>query len=151
MRDLRHTTSGLRAWRQTSPAVANALVVVAVAVLLLCAIVAQRRLSAQASPIDGTYTVQFGGAARGLGQARVAGKNVTITGNLIDGGGNPVSFSAGGLKLTGTRFKGTGSVGADAISISGRIDPADTTSPKPRLQATYLGNGEAGRTVGLHD
>src|SRR4051812_34349195 len=151
MRDLRHTTSSLRAWRQRSPMVGNAVVVIVVAALLLCAIVAQRRISAQPLPIDGSYSVQFGGAVRGLGQARVAGKNVTITGNLFDAGGNPVTFSAGGLKLTGTHFKGTGSVGPDAISISGRIDTADTTSPKPRIQATFLANGEAGRTVGLHD
>jgi hypothetical protein len=141
----------------------DALVVAACAALLIWGIVVAGHTSLAAKPNpNGAYDVTLGGDGHGSGKAVVAAKKVKIDGTLNDGHGNVRTLSAPKLSIDSSsyRFSGTGTLDAQPISISGRIDPPDDPNnlnpgnPKLRknwrISATFVtADGKcAGRVLG---
>jgi hypothetical protein len=76
----------------------------------------------------------------------VAGAKVEVDCEITDDAGVQQHLRVSGMKLDGYRFKGAGSLQGVGVRVSGRIDPADTTSPTPRVVGTFLASdGRAGR------
>ena len=135
-------------------AVRDTLLVVLLAGLLIWAGSVTLRAPANAPPrINGKYTVTFAGDLTGQGKAVVTPKKVKIDGTFVDEQGNNVKFSSQlDIDASSYRFQGSGSVGAAAATISGRLDADDKTLKKCRIVATYLtDDGKAGRIVGAKD
>jgi hypothetical protein len=140
----------------------DALVVAGCAALLLWGIIVVGRtsLAAKANP-NGSYKISVAGGngGTGSGKAVVNAKFVKIDATIDDGHGNSALLTATRLPIDGStyRFSGTGTLNANVVKISGRIDPPDPdvdpkqrTLKKWRLTATYsTSDGKCvGRTVG---
>ena len=109
---------------------------------------------AKAPPrINGRYALTFAGDGTGSGDAVVTPKSVRITGTLTDDACNKISFSAPGLDIDSStyRFTGTGTLGGNTVTVSGRLDADDKSIRKCRIVATFLASdGAAGRIAGEH-
>ena len=143
--------------------VRDALVVAGCAALLIWGIIVAGRTSLAAKPNpNGAYkiTVANGSGGTGSGKAVVsASKFVKIDATLDDGHGNVLVLTASKLPIDSStyRFSGMGTLNANTVKISGRVDPPDTDAdPKQRnlknwrFSATFATtDGKCvGRTVG---
>jgi len=129
------------------------LVVTGCAALLIWGIIVGARPAPLAKPNpNGAYPVTLAGNGHGSGKAIVAAKKVKIDGTMDDGHGNLLTLSAPKLALDNStyRFTGTGTLNADPVNISGRIDPPDGTLKRWRVTATFVTtDGKcAGRVLG---
>jgi hypothetical protein len=116
----------------------------------------ERRFDPGAAPprVNGAYKVSFAGPGVGSGRAVVNPNRVKIDGTLTDAQGNETAFDAPDLEMDRStyRFKGTGTLGGVALTVSGRVDPDDKTLKKCRLVATFTTiDGRAGRIAGAHN
>lgn len=101
------------------------------------------------------YTIQIRGHLCGTGTASVNGNSVTFTATVKNDAGISGSFTASGTVIN-SRFQGTGTGIDQAITLSGRIDPADpvvkgkSVIRLARIQSTFaLPNGTFGRIFGV--
>lgn len=121
---------------------------------LLIAIASSAVLRGQVDPsprINGAYKVTARGAYEGSGNAAVGAKAVTLTLHLKNvETGEAGTLVAPNMEMSEGRFKGTGSLGAVTVAISGRVDPADGGVVKrARITATFaMSNGLHGRFFG---
>jgi len=115
----------------------------------------------------GVYSVVVSGYWSGKGLARVGIGSVTIQVQVKNDAGQQGMLVAG-LAMSDGYFHGSGTVIGTAITVSGRVDAADTIAPSPRpvrpngpqrrqivtdarLQATFLTGGtqpHGGRIAG---
>jgi len=125
-------------------------VVLALCLLLNAAV--QAALSAAPPDVTGAYEVIVKGAVTGNGTIAVGAKSVTINLKVTNGAGESGHLIAANVKMENGRFAGTGTVFGKAMSISGRIDPAESQG-QPRaacIQATFsAGEDLGGRIVGF--
>jgi hypothetical protein len=129
------------------------LAVLAAGLLLWAASVTLRTPATPPPRVYGVYTLTLAdaGGGGGTGKAIITPRMVKIDGTVVDGQGNSVDFSAAKLDMdmSSYRFRGTGSLGGVAVTVSGRIDANDKTLKKCRVTATYLtADGKSGRIVG---
>ena len=88
----------------------------------------------------------------GNGDAVVTPKTVRMTGVVPDAAGNDLQFSASlDIDSSTYRFTGTGTLGNQAVTVTGRLDADDKSIRNCRIVATYLASdGSAGRIAGGH-
>lgn len=108
----------------------------------------------------GTYIIKVGGYFTGSGQASVSSAGVAISANVVDETGASGQLLVSKGLITNNRFRGTGTVMGQPITIEGRVDSADVkrTSKKsqvqinPRIVATFqTADDHHGRVVGQPD
>jgi hypothetical protein len=132
------------------------LATVAAALLIWAgAVVVGSRLSpVKAGPkMNGAYDVMVAGCGTGTGKAVVTPKMVKIDATLTDKSGNVLALDAKKLDIDTTtyHFKGDGTLDGIPCTISGRLDPDDTSIKNCRITATFLAtDGRGGRVVGEH-
>jgi hypothetical protein len=121
--------------------------------LLVWAGTAARVAPGAAPPrVNGKYSLTFAGDGMGSGDANVTPKKVKISGTVADATGSRLQFNAD-LEIDSStyRFAGTGTLGSQTVSVSGRLDADDKSVRKCRVTATYLAaDGTAGRIAGAH-
>jgi hypothetical protein len=121
--------------------------------LLVWAGATARVASGTAPPrINGSYSLTFAGDVKGTGDAVVTPKSVRISGTVTDSAGNELQFSAPlDIDASTYRFSGTGTLGTQTVTVSGRLDPDDKSIHKCRIVATFVASeGPAGRIAGGH-
>jgi len=113
---------------------------------------AQAALPAAPPDVTGAYDVTVKGSVVGKGTIAVGAKSVTIILKVTNEAGEAGELIAANVKMEHGRFAGTGTVFGRPMTISGRIDPAETQGP-PRtacIQATFsAGDDLGGRIVGF--
>jgi len=100
----------------------------------------------------GAYHLIFRGCYTGTGKGVVTPKKVMIHGDVVDEGGNHVSFDASDLTLENHRFHDQVSAGGTTIIITGRVDPSGGALRKARINCTFTAVGVGfGRVAGDHN
>lgn len=123
----------------------------ALSVLVFLLLAPGSQLFAASQPtLSGAYDVTVKGSFTGKGTIAVGAKSVTIVLQVTNDAGATGHLTAANLTLTNGRFSGTATVLGTAVTISGRIDAADSKGPvrAASLQATFSGDNVGGRIVG---
>src|ERR1700730_6123022 len=74
----------------------------------------------------GDYSIAIAGSYKGTGTATLTATTVSVTGSVTDQNGNSGSLIASNLVIDGNHFSGSGTVMGTAMTVLGRLDPADT-------------------------